>query len=239
MLFAAVPLVLLGSGPTLAAPLSKAVPPDASDAKSPSLAASSRLMSPGLRAEDAAFSKVRLSSAIPPEISEEITEMAQTVIAAPASRITSERAKATPLIAAAVEEMSEHEDDQAAPVRVAKASSSVDSDVRCVAQAVFHEARGESLQGQKAVADVVMNRKRSGRWGSSACAVVNAPKQFSNRWSWRTPQMGVAAWDKAIEIARNAVSGVVGVSSRLMNFRASYMGSGGSKPLRIGNHIFW
>lgn len=112
-------------------------------------------------------------------------------------------------------------------------------EVRCVAQAVFHEARGESLRGQKAVADVVMNRARSGKWGRNACAVVNAPGQFSNRWSWRAPQIGVDAWDHAVAIARDAVSGAVGISGRLMNFRAARMGSGGLGALRIGNHVFW
>jgi N-acetylmuramoyl-L-alanine amidase len=114
----------------------------------------------------------------------------------------------------------------------------MDGDVKCVAQAVFHEARGESVQGQRAVADVVMNRARSGRWGGSACAVVNAPSQFSNRWSWRAPQIGVEAWDRAVSIARDAVAGAIGVSSRLMNFRAARLG-GGVRALRIGNHVFW
>ena len=121
----------------------------------------------------------------------------------------------------------------------APSKGGLEGEVRCVAQAVFHEARGEPSRGQRAVADVVMNRARSGRWGVGACAVVNAPRQFSNRWSWRAPQIGVAAWDQAIAIAREAVSGAVGVSSRLMNFRAAAMGAGGLRALRIGNHVFW
>lgn len=140
-----------------------------------------------------------------------------------------------------------------APVRVAKVESEetpaatpvrrqtadLDGDVRCVAQAVYHEARGEPMRGQRAVADVVMNRARSGRWGKSACAVVNAPRQFSNRSSWRMPQIGLPDWDRAISIARDAVAGAVSVSSRLMNFRAAYMGAAGSSPVRIGGHVFW
>lgn len=118
-------------------------------------------------------------------------------------------------------------------------SGGLDRDTRCLAQAVFHESRGEPLRGQRAVADVVVNRARSGRWGSDVCSVVDAPSQFSGRWHWRMPQVGVPEWDRAIEIAHDALSGVVGVSARLMNFRAASMGAGGGSPMRIGRHMFW
>lgn len=126
-----------------------------------------------------------------------------------------------------------------AVVRATAQPASLDSSTKCVAMAIYHEARGEPIRGQRAVADVVMNRARSGRWGSNACSVVNAPSQFSNRWSWRSPVQGVAAWDRALEIARDAVSGAVGVSSRLMNFRAASMGAGSRSFMRLGNHVFW
>lgn len=138
-----------------------------------------------------------------------------------------EKPKAAPVVA-----------PRAAPVLTARAGD-LDRDVRCLAQAVFHEARGEPLRGQRAVADVIMNRARSGKWGSGACAVVNAPSQFSNRWSWRAPQLGVDAWDRAIDIARDAVAGAVSVSGKLMNFRSAGMGAGGSGAMRIGRHVFW
>lgn len=117
--------------------------------------------------------------------------------------------------------------------------SYLDGDLRCVAQAVYHEARGEPLSGQKAVADVVMNRAKSGKWGSSPCSVINAPYQFSNRSSWKHPRPGVPDWDRAISIAKDALSGAIGVSSRALNFRAKYMGAGGPNAFRIGNHVFW
>lgn len=125
------------------------------------------------------------------------------------------------------------------PKALRPALPDMNRDVRCVAMAIYHEARGESLKGQKAVADVVMNRTRSGKWGRNPCAVVDAPRQFSNRSSWSAPRAGVPAWDRAILIAKDAVNGAIHVSSRLMNFRAARMGAGGRSPLRIGAHIFW
>ena len=127
------------------------------------------------------------------------------------------------------------EQEQASPApRLANAPDRL---VRCVAQAVYHEARGESYQGQQAVADVVANRARSGRWGDH-CGVVNAPKQFSGRSKWSAPKPGVPAWDRAIDIARRVVSGTVLVSSRYRNFR--HVSMGGPKGASvIGRHVFW
>lgn len=43
---------------------------------------------------------------------------------------------------------------------------------RCLAQAIYYEARGESQRGQVAVAEVVMNRVRSSAYPNSICEVV-------------------------------------------------------------------
>jgi Cell Wall Hydrolase len=42
----------------------------------------------------------------------------------------------------------------------------------CLAQAVYYEAASESLEGQRAVAQVVLNRVRDPRYPSSVCGVV-------------------------------------------------------------------
>ena len=44
---------------------------------------------------------------------------------------------------------------------------------RCLAEALYFEARGETVKGQFAVAEVIMNRVQSGRFPNSICAVVN------------------------------------------------------------------
>lgn len=48
----------------------------------------------------------------------------------------------------------------------------------CLAQAIYHEARGEPVKGQWAVANVVLNRVASKRYPSTICGVVfqNADK---------------------------------------------------------------
>jgi hypothetical protein len=42
----------------------------------------------------------------------------------------------------------------------------------CLAQAIYHEARGESPDGQLAVANVIVNRARSSNYPSSLCGVI-------------------------------------------------------------------
>ena len=44
---------------------------------------------------------------------------------------------------------------------------------RCLAEALYFEARGETVKGQFAVAEVIMNRVKSGRFPGSVCSVIN------------------------------------------------------------------
>lgn len=47
------------------------------------------------------------------------------------------------------------------------------SEWRCLAEALYFEARGETVKGQFAVAEVIKNRVRSARFPGSFCAVIN------------------------------------------------------------------
>ncbi|WP_299373538.1 cell wall hydrolase [uncultured Tateyamaria sp.] len=44
---------------------------------------------------------------------------------------------------------------------------------RCLSEALYFEARGETVKGQFAVAEVIMNRVASARFPSSVCGVIN------------------------------------------------------------------
>ena len=54
------------------------------------------------------------------------------------------------------------------------------SESDCLAQAIYHEARGESEAGQYAVANVIVNRALSGKFPSTLCGVIyqNASKGY-------------------------------------------------------------
>lgn len=47
------------------------------------------------------------------------------------------------------------------------------ADWRCLSEALYFEARGESVKGQFAVAEVILNRVKSAKFPGSVCSVVN------------------------------------------------------------------
>jgi len=83
----------------------------------------------------------------------------------------------------------------------------LDSEARCLATAVFFEARSESLAGKLAVARVVINRARSGRFPTSLCGVVTQPGQFSFVRRGQMPAVAgsAAQWSKCAAIATIAL----------------------------------
>ncbi len=55
------------------------------------------------------------------------------------------------------------------------------ADWRCLSEALYFEARGESVKGQFAVAEVILNRVKSSKFPGSVCAVVNQGTGKLNR----------------------------------------------------------
>ena len=79
----------------------------------------------------------------------------------------------------------------------------------CLAQAIYHEARGESQEGQLAVANVIINRAMSKKYPTTICGVVfqNADKghnkcQFTFACDGRS-DAGTerAAWNRSLKLA--------------------------------------
>ena len=122
-----------------------------------------------------------------------------------------------------------------------------DAEQQCLAEAVFFEARGESLEGQLAVAQVVLNRTKSGTFPASICEVVTQPAQFSFVRRGKIPEADRSSecWHKALAIAdiarKRALSGEV--ASNVLWYHATYVSpSWGRQKTRfaqIGSHIFY
>jgi N-acetylmuramoyl-L-alanine amidase len=126
------------------------------------------------------------------------------------------------------------------------ANAALDEETNCLATAVYFEARGESLEGQLAVAHVVMNRAASGRYPPSWCATVKQPAQFSFVRHGQFPIVDTAsdAWRKAEGIARLAAANVVpSVSTDVLWYHADYVAPSWGHRLnmveKIGQHIFY
>jgi spore germination cell wall hydrolase CwlJ-like protein len=119
------------------------------------------------------------------------------------------------------------------------------SEHECLAGAVYFEAKGEPLQGQLSVAEVVLNRSHSGRFPASLCGVVKQRGQFSFVRGGHFPAIarGSAAWHKAVAIARIAMADMAdGPAPRALFFHATRVSPGWHGLTRlatIGNHVFY
>jgi hypothetical protein len=85
---------------------------------------------------------------------------------------------------------------------------------RCLAEALYFEARGETVKGQVAVAEVILNRRDSGIFPNSVCGVVHQGDghrrhcQFSYTCDGRPEAISEkAAYLRAAKIARLMLNG--------------------------------
>lgn len=77
----------------------------------------------------------------------------------------------------------------------------------CLAKNIFHEAGIEPIEGKIAVAQVTLNRLKSGRWGKDICSVVFHKAQFS----WTNDKKKIKSvpkgplWDSSVRVAESFV----------------------------------
>ena len=119
-------------------------------------------------------------------------------------------------------------------------------DMKCLAQAVYFEARGEPLTGQLAVARVVMNRASSGLYPRDYCSVITQRSQFSFVRNGRIPQAdeSSSAWLRAKAIAQIAHQDRwESEAGDALYFPASYVKPGWARRktqlARIDTHVFY
>ena len=88
-------------------------------------------------------------------------------------------------------------------------------EVRCLARNIYHEARGEDIDGQIAVAQVTLNRVDSPRYPNSICDVVyhdKGPRAWDCQFSWTCDgkpdqPTDMAAYGLATLIATEVIKG--------------------------------
>ena len=123
-------------------------------------------------------------------------------------------------------------------------TETADAQHECLAGAVYFEAKGEPLHGQLSVAEVILNRARSGRFPASACAVVKQRGQFSFIRGGRFPAIARSslAWKRAVAIAHIAVRDLAeSPASKALFFHAKRVSPRWrlTRVAAVGNHIFY
>ena len=130
--------------------------------------------------------------------------------------------------------------------------ASIDTDeelteqMRCLAGAVYFEARGEPLQGQLAVAEVVINRASDSRWPASYCGVVLQRSQFSFVRGGRLPRINTTkkTWARAKAVAKIAHDNLWQTEANdAVYFHANYVSPRWSRKktrlAQIQTHVFY
>ncbi len=122
---------------------------------------------------------------------------------------------------------------------------------QCMAEAIYFEARSEPLEGQVAVAEVVLTRAESRYWPNTICGVVNqgAERKTGCQFSYTcdgVPELvkNKASWAKAEAIAdlmlRGAPRQITGYAT---HYHADYVNprwaSSMETTITIGRHIFY
>lgn len=143
---------------------------------------------------------------------------------------------------------------QAAPAMAFRGLTALDSyrALNCLTSAVYYEAGSEPEDGQRAVAQVVLNRVRNPAWPKSVCGVIY---QGSERTDYRcqftfscdgSMARGASAdeWARARRIAAQALSGMVyrpvGLATYYHTLAVRPEWAGAMRPVAvIGAHIFY
>lgn len=134
---------------------------------------------------------------------------------------------------------------------IARSATDAARAAQCLTAAIYYEARSEPIDGQRAVAQVVLNRVRDRAFPKSICGVVyqGAERQTGCQFSFtcdgslnhpRDP----AAWARAAAVAQAALAGMVYAPVGAATFyHANYVLPWWAPSLSrigaIGTHIFY
>ena len=116
-------------------------------------------------------------------------------------------------------------------------------DLQCMAGAIYFEAKGEPLSGQLAVAEVILNRSKSGRFPKSVCSVITQRGQFSFVRNGHVPTVPAnRQYRTAVAVARVALADSWDIpASDAMYLHARHAAPGWHREqvASIGNHVFY
>jgi spore germination cell wall hydrolase CwlJ-like protein len=129
-----------------------------------------------------------------------------------------------------------------------------ESDLQCLAENIYFEARGEPLKGQYAVAEVTLNRTRTEHFPHTICSVVHEMRWDPSRrrmvadFSWTelgalSPDNG-PAWKRAMEVANAAYDDLHDpIVPGALFYHSTSVRPGWARTrtaiATIGNHIFY
>jgi spore germination cell wall hydrolase CwlJ-like protein len=142
--------------------------------------------------------------------------------------------------------------------RIIEESSHAKKYIRCLADNIYHEARGEPFLGQVAVARVVLNRVNTLSFPSNPCSVIYQKNVIFDKitetsktvcqFSWvceksNTVDTKSHGYQQALDIAKKVITEnkwAEVIPSDILYFRAKHAPKSKEAPvMTIGNHHFF
>ncbi|KQT54737.1 hypothetical protein ASG43_04015 [Aureimonas sp. Leaf454] len=122
----------------------------------------------------------------------------------------------------------------------------------CLATGIYFEARGESEEGQAAVAQVILNRVRNPTYPKTICGVVYQNKSWRNRCqfsfacdAYKDRILNKRAYARAKDVADKVTRGEIWLADvgSSTHYHATYVAPRWAKAMqkvdKIGRHIFY
>lgn len=122
----------------------------------------------------------------------------------------------------------------------------------CLARGIYFEARGEPVEGQAAVAQVILNRVKNPAYPSSVCGVVYQNKKWRNRCQFSFACDGLRdsiksqnSWKTAQRVAKEVSTGEIWLEEvgDSTHYHATYVRPRWARSMKkvdkIGRHIFY
>lgn len=119
-------------------------------------------------------------------------------------------------------------------------------EITCLTDVIYHESRGESHLGKIAIANVVFNRMKSGKFPSNVCAVVyqKSGKSYQFQWTKRKKKVDPELYEEIRNISREIYKNRHNLPDTTKG--ATFFHSTSVKPkwkltktAKIGKHIFY
>lgn len=126
-----------------------------------------------------------------------------------------------------------------------------DEDWKCLAEALYFEARGESVKGQFAVAEVILNRVKTSRFPDTLCGVIKqgTGKKYQCQFTYTCDGLKEVihekkAYERVAKVARLAIDGVAtDLTDGATHYHTKAVRPSWSRvykeTARIGVHIFY
>lgn len=117
----------------------------------------------------------------------------------------------------------------------------------CLTEAIYFEARGQPISGQKAVGHVIVNRTKDDQYPKTVCGVVHQRSSHGCQFSYVCSKHGTPKEPEAYKTAKYAAAkvlqGEVDMTRGSLYYHASYVNPYWSKKFNktvyIGDHVFY